>query len=81
MRLTPCPSCQSDIKLGNRPHMGQQIRCRNCDAPLEVVWLNPVELDWVEDEEDAYRYARRLEHEFEHRKVEDLEEIEEEVDF
>jgi hypothetical protein len=35
------------------------VTCSRCDAELEVVWLDPVELDWpfiddYDDEEDYY---------------------------
>lgn len=57
MTFAECPSCQSEIKLTGKPFMGQQVRCRSCDADLEVVWLDPVELDWVpEDDDDYNRY-------------------------
>jgi len=32
--------------------MGSQVTCPECDAELEVVWLDPIELDWPFDDED-----------------------------
>jgi len=32
--------------------MGQKVKCRSCDAELEVVWLEPLELDWAYDEDE-----------------------------
>ncbi|KAA3643835.1 MAG: hypothetical protein DWQ07_17110 [Chloroflexi bacterium] len=78
MTFAECPSCQGEIKLGNRPHMGQQIRCRNCDAQLEVVWLNPIELDWVETDDYQDDYDPGFEEENEY--IDELEEYEEETD-
>jgi lysine biosynthesis protein LysW len=52
MALAECISCGSDIKIAGRPKMGLQVRCPDCDAELEVVWLDPLELDWPFDDED-----------------------------
>jgi lysine biosynthesis protein LysW len=32
--------------------MGQRVKCGACGTELEVVWLDPVELDWPYDEDD-----------------------------
>jgi hypothetical protein len=37
--------------------MGQRVKCQTCESDLEIVWLEPVELDWAidgydEDEDD-----------------------------
>jgi hypothetical protein len=32
--------------------MGQRFTCRSCNTEVEVVWLDPVELDWPYDEDD-----------------------------
>ena len=35
--------------------MGQRLRCPSCDTEIEVIDVNPVELDWAyEDEDDFY---------------------------
>ena len=49
-----CPSCGSKVNLGPKPKMGQRTVCSACDTELEVVWLDPVELDWPYDEDDEY---------------------------
>ena len=51
MVLAECISCGSEIKISRQPRMGLQVTCPECDAELEVVWLDPVELDWPFDEE------------------------------
>ena len=38
------------VEIGRKPRMGQFVRCFECDTRLQVVWLEPVELDWPEDE-------------------------------
>ncbi len=44
-----CPDCEATLRLKS-VHLGQQITCRECGTLLEVVELNPIELDWVFDE-------------------------------
>ncbi len=50
MGAAKCPSCGKLIELGRTPRMGQKIRCFDCSSRLEVVWLDPLELDWPEAE-------------------------------
>ncbi len=54
MSLAVCPSCGETIKLTGQPRIGQKITCRYCDESLEVIDVNPIELDWAyyEDEDD-----------------------------
>jgi hypothetical protein len=33
--------------------IGQHVLCPNCDAELEVIDTNPVELDWVYEDEES----------------------------
>lgn len=46
-----CVSCEALIEVGAHPELGDIVICPKCDARLMVVWLDPVELDWAEDEE------------------------------
>jgi lysine biosynthesis protein LysW len=52
-----CLDCNHPVSLGSRPMEGQMITCSNCGAQLEVLSLDPLELDWaylepvVDDEE------------------------------
>jgi Zn-finger nucleic acid-binding protein len=32
--------------------MGLKVNCPNCDAELEVIETDPVELDWVYDDDE-----------------------------
>ena len=45
-----CPACDAKVHLGVKPKMGQRVVCPSCDTEIEVVWLEPVELDWPYDE-------------------------------
>ena len=46
-----CPSCGTKVIIGSHPRMGQRFTCRSCNTEVEVVWLDPVELDWPYDDD------------------------------
>ncbi len=48
-----CPKCGATIRFRVEPELGERIVCGECDEKLEVVSLNPLELDWVYEDEDA----------------------------
>ena len=52
MSFAECISCGSEIKFARQPKMGLTVTCPECDAELEVVWLDPIELDWPFDDEE-----------------------------
>lgn len=55
MPLAACPECQSEIHVDEDVDKGDIVNCEECDIRLEVVGLDPVELDMAtEDEEDFY---------------------------
>lgn len=45
MSVTLCPECDNYIKLSNKIQEGQIITCNRCRTALEVVDIDPVELD------------------------------------
>lgn len=49
-----CPECDEDIYIRHMPKLGDIVYCPSCETRLEVVNLNPLELDWPweEDEEE-----------------------------
>jgi len=47
-----CPDCDGRIAFNPAPKVGKRLTCPHCDAELEVIDLDPVELDWVSDESD-----------------------------
>ncbi|MFP4395955.1 MAG: hypothetical protein ACLFTI_11885 [Anaerolineales bacterium] len=50
-----CPACDEAITIQGNPKVGQRLRCPSCDTEIEVIDVNPVELDWAyEDEDDFY---------------------------
>jgi alpha-aminoadipate carrier protein LysW len=60
MEAAECISCGAEIMFRESPKMGQLVKCPRCDAELEVVWLDPVEVDWPfvddYDDDDDYYY-------------------------
>lgn len=41
-----CPMCGETVRLKSTAKKGDIIYCQKCDAELEVINLDPVELDW-----------------------------------
>ena len=59
MATTYCPDCDNKIVVNPHPVLGQKLTCANCDAELEVISVDPLEVDWVYDwswdeEDDDY---------------------------
>ena len=48
-----CPDCGKLVHLRGPVRIGQEVACPHCDAELEVIETDPVELDWVYDEYDG----------------------------
>ena len=42
-----CIDCRQPISLESQPIEGEIITCTSCGADLEIVGLEPVELDWA----------------------------------
>jgi alpha-aminoadipate carrier protein LysW len=49
-----CPSCGEDVVIPGRPELGQRVVCPSCDSELEVIELEPLELDWPFDEDEDW---------------------------
>jgi lysine biosynthesis protein LysW len=45
-RKVNCPSCGFNIHLWEEPELEQCVICDFCNAVLEVICLDPLELDW-----------------------------------
>ncbi len=45
--VASCPGCGWMINPGSQPKEGQQLTCSNCGAYLEIINLEPIELDWA----------------------------------
>ena len=44
-----CLDCDHEIDLTHQLTVGQRITCPNCGVELEIIKLEPLELDWVYD--------------------------------
>jgi alpha-aminoadipate carrier protein LysW len=42
-----CIECEQAIELDSQLKEGEIVYCSNCGAELEVINLEPTELDWV----------------------------------
>ena len=48
--LVNCLDCEAEITLTGQVGIGQPLICRKCGTMMEVVELDPVEVDWIYDE-------------------------------
>ena len=46
-----CPECEADVHVDTDADKGDIVSCEECGTDLEVVGLDPVELDIVEEDE------------------------------
>ncbi|NNE98227.1 MAG: lysine biosynthesis protein LysW [Pyrinomonadaceae bacterium] len=51
MPSTTCPECEERIFVDANSEQGRIITCEDCDSNLELVGLDPVELDVVSQSE------------------------------
>ena len=49
MSITYCLDCEREIKIDAQATLGQRIACRHCGVTLEIINVDPPELDWVYD--------------------------------
>ena len=50
MPIGTCPECDADVHVDTDADKGDVVSCEECGTDLEVVGLDPVELDIVEEE-------------------------------
>jgi hypothetical protein len=55
MLTVTCPQCQRQIDLDSDPEIGQCLICKSCHAILEVTWLFPVDVDFLENSDPKQR--------------------------
>lgn len=70
-----CPECEVLISIPGPLRLGKIVECPECGATLEVISVEPPELDVVEEEED---WEEELEEDLEEDLEEELEDLEEE---
>lgn len=47
-----CPDCDADVHVETDADKGDTVSCDECGTELEIVGLDPVELDIVEEDDD-----------------------------
>ena len=52
MPVGTCPDCDAEVHVDLDADKGDKITCDECATELEVVGLDPVELDIAEDDDD-----------------------------
>lgn len=43
--ILTCPICTSKVRMHQKPRLGDRLLCPSCETQLDVVGVNPVELD------------------------------------
>jgi len=51
MAVAACAECDEEIEVSDRARVGQRVVCPNCGAQLDVVSVNPLELDPAYDDD------------------------------
>jgi alpha-aminoadipate carrier protein LysW len=46
-----CPECDADVHVDTDGDKGDIVTCEECGTELEIVGLDPVELDIVEEDD------------------------------
>jgi alpha-aminoadipate carrier protein LysW len=47
-----CPECDADVQVDEDTDKGDVVECSDCGTQLEVVGLDPIELDVAVEEEE-----------------------------
>lgn len=47
-----CPECEADVHVDTDADKGDVVSCEECGTELEIVGLDPVEMDIVEDDDE-----------------------------
>jgi lysine biosynthesis protein LysW len=53
MEKTYCPNCDAVVSV-EKAKLGAIVRCRECDTQLEIISLNPFEVDFPLDYEEDW---------------------------
>ena len=60
MSHAECPHCEGRIRLSGGPRLGQKVTCPRCGEKLEVIRIDPVELDYEYDDYNDEEYQDYL---------------------
>jgi lysine biosynthesis protein LysW len=60
MLIADCPECEAPVRFERMPKLGLILVCSACSTRVEVIDLEPIELDWaidmVDDDDDDGDY-------------------------
>ena len=54
MPSSACPECEERVFVGANSEQGSIFTCEDCESKLELVGLDPVELDIMSQNDDEY---------------------------
>ncbi len=55
MPTVVCPECKEDVFVDADSEQGEVFSCDECGVDLELVGLDPIELDLVQGKKDDYK--------------------------
>ena len=55
MPTTACPECSEDVYVDADSEQGDTVTCDECGTELEIVGLDPIELDIHEENADDFK--------------------------
>lgn len=55
MPTTKCPECSEEVFVDAEAEQGDEIVCDECGSDLEVVGLDPIEVDLKQNADDDYK--------------------------
>lgn len=58
MPTANCPECSEEVYVDAESEQGDKVACDECGSSLEIVGLDPMELDLVSDEDDDHSSER-----------------------
>ena len=54
MKTASCPECEAEITFGEIPVLSEILQCPECGSELEVVSLDPLELELAPEEDEDW---------------------------
>ena len=64
MPTTTCPECSEEVYVDADSEQGDVISCDECGTDLEIVGLDPIELDVHDDDDDDFKSDEGDEYEY-----------------
>jgi alpha-aminoadipate carrier protein LysW len=55
-----CPECEEEVYVDSDAEQGEVVTCEECDADLELVGLDPIELDLFKGNDDRDQVHEEL---------------------